>query len=95
MYLFLAVLDLPRCVWAFSKLQQAQGYSLVCRVQASHCGDFSGYRVRALGHLVSVAVAPMLSCGILPDQGSNLRSLHCQVGSEPLNHQASPWLNNF
>ena len=67
----------------FLWLQQARGYSLVCRVQASHCGDFSGYRARAPGHSGSVAVAPRLSGGILPDQASNLYLLHCQVDSEP------------
>ena len=30
------------------------------------------------------------TCGILPDQGSNSCSLHCQVDALPLSHQGSP-----
>ena len=31
-----------------------------------------------------------VACGILPDKGSNLRSLHWQEDSLPLSHQGSP-----
>ena len=39
-----------------------------------------------------VAHGPSCSaaCGILPDQGSNPRSLHWQADSQPLRHQGSP-----
>ena len=43
---------------------------------------------------VIVAHGPSCSaaCGILPDQGSNLCSLHWQADSQPLPHQGSPML---
>ena len=46
---------------------------------------------------VVVAHGPSRSaaCGILPDQGSNLRSLHWQADSQPLRHQGSPWIMVF
>ena len=31
-----------------------------------------------------------MACGIFPDQGSNQRPLHCEVDSQPLDHQGSP-----
>ena len=31
-----------------------------------------------------------VACGIFPDQGANLRPLHWQVASQPLNHQGGP-----
>ena len=31
-----------------------------------------------------------VECGIVPDQGSNLCSLHWQVDSYPVDHQGSP-----
>ena len=30
------------------------------------------------------------ACGIIPDQGSNLCLMHCQVVSYPLHHQGRP-----
>ena len=41
---------------------------------------------------VIVAHGPGCSaaCGILPDQGPNLRPLHWQADSQPLRHQGSP-----
>ena len=53
-------------LWAFSS----------CGEQASHCGGFSYFGTQALGIRASVVVAHGLSClvtcGISPDQGSNL-----------------------
>ena len=46
-YLILAVLYLCCCTWAILQLQQAGGYSSGS-VWASHCGDFSCFRARAL-----------------------------------------------
>ena len=52
--LFLAVLGLHCCEWAFSS----------CGEQASHCGGFSCCRARALGVRASVVAACGLSsCG--------------------------------
>ena len=74
-YLFLAVLGLRCCAWAFSS----------CGARASQCGGFSCCGARALGARTSVAVAHGLSCsvacGIFPDQGSNLCPLHWQMDS--------------
>ena len=54
-YLFLAVLGLCCCAWAFSS----------CGKRASHCSGFSCCRARALGMRASVVVARGLSsCGL-------------------------------
>ena len=71
------------------------GTTLHCGARASHCGGFSCCGARALGAQASVVVAHGLSysaCGIFPDQGSNLCSLHWQADSCPLRHQGSPIL---
>ena len=63
------------------------------------CADFSLWWLLLLQstgsrHAGSVGVAHRLSCplacGISPDQGSNLGSLHWQVNSYPLCHQGNP-----
>ena len=62
-YLFLAVLGLRSCMWAFLQLQRA-GATLCCGERASHCGGFSCCKARALGAQASVVVARRLSsCG--------------------------------
>ena len=79
-------------------------------MRASHCSGLSCSRAQALGHVVSVAVAPGLwirgstvvaqglscsaACGIFPDQGSNLCLLHWQANL-PQSHQGSPWKKLF
>ena len=61
--LFLAALDLRCCTWAFSSCVE-QGATLLCSVQASHCGGFSCGGARALGTQASVVAARGLSsCG--------------------------------
>ena len=74
---------------------QIVGATLGCGIQASHCGDFSCCRARALSPWASVVVAPGLSCstecGIFPDQGLNPCPLHWQADSLPLSHQGSPF----
>ena len=71
-YLFLAVLGLHCCAWAFSSGGK-QGLFSSCGVWASHCSSFSCCRVWALGSLGSVAVAHGFNCpkacGIVPDKG--------------------------
>ena len=58
-----------------------------------HAG-FSGCSTRALEHRFSIVMAhghsfPM-ACGIFPDQGSNLCTLHWQMDSYPMYHQGNP-----
>ena len=61
--LFLAVLGLHCCVWAFLWLWRV-GATLRCSAQASHFGGFSCCGARALGAWASVVVAHGLSsCG--------------------------------
>ena len=52
----------------------------------------------ALGARASVVVAKGLSCsgtcGILPDQGSDLCPLHWQADSYPLHHRGSPHIGH-
>ena len=48
-YSFLAVLGLCCCTQAFPSFRK-QGLLSSCGEQASHCGSFSCYRARALGH---------------------------------------------
>lgn len=55
-YLFLAVLDLPRCVQAFSGFGE-QGLLSSCAVWASRCSSFSYCRVLVCGIQASVVVA--------------------------------------
>ena len=78
-------------------------------VQTSHCGGFSCFGAQALvcglrylQHTGSMVVAHRLSCfmtcGIFPDQGSNLCCLHWHEDSYPLRHQGSPtsfWISKF
>ena len=65
---------------------------------APHCGGFSG-GAQALGCAGSGAVSQRphcsVTCGILPDQGSNLCLLHWQADSLPLSHQGNPSLQSF
>ena len=62
-YLFLAVLDLCCCTWAFSSCRE-WGLLSSCHARASPCGGFSCYRAQALGPGASVVTALRLSsCG--------------------------------
>ena len=45
---------------------------------------------RAGSAIVAHGPSRSAACGILPDQGSNPRSLHRQADSQPLRHQGSP-----
>ena len=83
-YLFMAVLGLRCCAWAFSSCSErgllfVAVRGLVIAVACLCC------RAWALGARASVVVAHGLSFfaarGIFPDQGSNLRPLHWQVDS--------------
>ena len=105
MYLFLTVLGLCWCTWAFPSCGK-QGPLSSCGAQASHWDGFSCRGARTLGCRPSVVVALGLSscgswalehrlscsmaCGIFPDQRSNWCLPHCQVDSLPLDHQGSP-----
>ena len=81
---FLAVLGLCCCSWAFSSCSK-QGLLFSCSVLASHRSGFSCCRTWALELEGSVVVAHGLSCsvscGIFPDQGSNLHPLLWQADS--------------
>ena len=72
--LFLAVLSLCCCTWAFSSCD-GLGLLSCCNAWASHSGGFSCCRKQVLGHVGSLAVAHGLSwpmaCGIFPKQRSN------------------------
>ena len=85
-YLFLAVLGLRCCAWAFSHCKK-WGLLSSCNAWVSNHSGFSCSGAQALGHVVPVAVAPelqsaglvvvmhglscSLACGIFLDQGSN------------------------
>ena len=89
-YLFLAVLGLCSCVWAFTSCCKL-GLLSRCDVQASHCGGFSCCWAQALGYVGSgagthrlqskgsVVVVDELSCPgsmwNLPRPGIELMSL--------------------
>ena len=93
--LFLVALALHCFARAFSSWWA--GVTLHCGTQASPCSGFSCWRPQALGSGASIAAAPGLSscgtrlscsasCGIFPNQGSNLCPLHWQADHvlEPL-----------
>ena len=86
-YLFLVVLGLCCFARAFSRCGEWGYFSLWCM-------GFSLWWLLLLWSTGSVVVAHRLSCSmacrIFPDQGSNPCTLHWQVDSYPLHHQASP-----
>ena len=61
------------------------GTALHCGVHASHCSGPSCFGAQTLVARASVVAANGLSCfmasGIIPDQGSNLCPLQCNVDS--------------
>ena len=77
------MLGLHFCVWVFSGFSEGEA-TLRCGLRASR-GGFSCFGAQALSEWASVAVAYGLSCsaacGILSDQGLNLRPLHWQANS--------------
>ena len=81
-YLFLATLGLHCSAWAFSRCRE-QGLLSRFSARASHRSGFSC--CGALGAWAAVGVVHGLSYpsarGIFPEQGSNLRPLHCKVDS--------------
>ena len=86
-YLFLVVLGLCCFAQAFSRCSEWGYFSLWCM-------GFSLWWLLLLRSTGSVAVAHRFSCSmacrIFPNQGSNPCTLHWQVDSYPLHHQASP-----
>ena len=91
-YLFLAVLVLRCCAWAFSSCSEwgllfvavHRSLSVVASLVAEH-------RLQSMGSVVVThGLSCSLACGIFLDQGSNARPLHWQAGSYPLCHQGSP-----
>ena len=95
MYLFMAGLGLHCFLQSFSSCSE-RGLLSNCGMWASHYSGFSCCREWALGRLWSIIVAHGISCpvacGIFPDQGLNLCTLHWQVDSQPLDHQRSPYM---
>ena len=97
---------LPWVFVAVRGLSLVAAITLLCSVQASHCGGFSCCGAQALGAWASVVVACRLqnagsvvvahglscsaACGIFLDQGLNLCRLHWPADSSPLHHQGSP-----
>ena len=66
--------------------------------QPFHCRGFScGARAPGCASSGVVSQRPRCSvtCGILPDQGSNLCLLHWQANSLPLSHQGNPSLQSL
>ena len=64
---------------------------LLIAVRGPHRGlslQSTGSR-RADSVVVAHGLSRSAACGILPDQGSNLRPLHWQADSQPLRHQLS------
>ena len=97
---FLAARSLYCCVWASLKLwctglSLRRLLSILAFPSNALVTGSRTCRLQQLQHEVSVVAVLGLSCstasGILPDQRSNLRPLHWQVGSYPLNHQGSPF----
>ena len=84
LYLFLALLGLHCCAWAFS-ICSKWGLLSSCSLRASHCGGLACCGAQAQGCMGTVAVAYGLSCPtacrILPDQGLNPHALHWQADS--------------
>ena len=85
--------------WVFVSVR---GLSLVAASgdhSSSRCAGLSLSRPLLLRSTGSATVAhgPSRSaaCGIFPDQGSNLCSLHWQADSQPLRHQGSPELHLY
>ena len=100
LFLFLAVLGLRCCAWAFSSCGE-QGLLFVAvrglliavaSLVAEHGLQVPG--LQQLWHMGSVVVAHGLSCSVacggLPGPGLKPMSLHWQVDSYPLCHQGSP-----
>ena len=77
--LFLSVVDLCCCTWAFSSCGK-QVLLSSCSIRISHCVGFFCCRAWALGTWASVVVAHRLSCSvaheIIPDQESSPCPLH-------------------
>ena len=100
-----------RLWWAFSDAHRlslvvvSRVYSLVagCRLQASHCSDFSHVRAWALEHsgfgscrswalehrLSNCGLNCSSACGIFPERGLNPCLLKWQTDSLPLSHHGS------
>ena len=79
-YLFLAVLGIHCCAWAFSGCGE-QGLLSSCSVQASHRSGLACCGARTLEHRPQVAVVHGLSCGIFLDHALNPCPLHWQADS--------------
>ena len=104
LFIFLAVLGLRWCVWAFSSWSERE--QLFVSVQTSHCRAFPCCPARALGHsgfsscgswaperrLSGYGTRPNCSpaCWIFPNQELNLCPLLWQADSQSLYHQRSP-----
>ena len=91
--------------WVFSSCREhgllfIVVHRLLIMVASRIAGNrLQAYRLQELQHTGSVVMAHSLSCstacGMFPDQGPNLCSLHWQVDYFPLYHQGSPVLNFF
>ena len=94
-HLFLAVLGLRFCAWAFSSCgERGPLFIAVAGLSLSQPLLLRSTGSRRAGSVV-VAHGPSYSvaCGIFPDQGSNPYALHWQADSQPLRHQGSPSVN--
>ena len=104
-FFFFVYIDLFIYFWLCWVFVSVRGLSLVVASgdhSSSQCAGLSLSRPlllrspgsRRAGSVV-VAHGPSCSvaCGIFPDQGSNLCSLHWQADSQPLCHQGSPKLH--
>ena len=84
-YLFLAVLGLHCCAWAFSSCGEWGLLFLAVVGFLTAVTSLVAERAQALGVQTSAVVAHGLSCsmacGTVPDQGSNQCPLHCKVNS--------------
>ena len=82
LFVYLAVLGLRCCPWAFSCCGE-WGLLSSCWVRVSHCGGFSCCGARVLWNVGSVVIAHGLSCPavcrIFPGQRSNPGPLHWQM----------------
>ena len=108
-YLFLAVLGLPCCWWAFSgcseqglRLAAVHGLLIVVASLVTEPGSrrvgSSSCSSQAPEHstlAVALGLSCSATCGIFPVQGSNLCLPRWQVDSLPLSHQGNPNMQHF
>ena len=78
--------------WPTGSLWLRTGF-LLSWLPAVHCSGFSGCRAQAPEYRLPTAVHRLSCsavCRIFPEQRLHWCSLHCNMESQPLDHQGSP-----